>query len=162
MSGDDGSDRPRLSWSEIDKLRDRPRSRRDEPRLRSAAAQAQSGVATRQYLARTGDQLFAGARGGDRSTEADEVRAAHGSAELAAACRRYLEAHGSPDDVSLAALFLDADAVDVQLAGLEALTRLHAAEGLSASAGMRTQLRILSQSPDDDVAYTAEELLAAL
>jgi hypothetical protein len=160
MAGDD-DDRPRRSWSEIDKLRDRPRSRSDERRPRGAAAEARSSMATKQYLDRMGEQLFAGG-GADDGAEARAVRAAHGSKELALACRTYLEGRGSPDDASLAILFLDAEAVDVQVAGLEALTRLHASGALSASSGMRTQLRILSESSDDDVAYLAEELLGAL
>lgn len=158
MSGDD-YDRPRRSWSEIDKLRDHPRSRSDERRPRGAAAEARSSVATRQYLDKMGDRLFPGARGDDGSDEARVVREAHGTKELAAACRSYLERRGSPDDASLAALFLDAEAVDVQIAGLEALMRLQAAGGLSLSSGMRTQLRILSESSNDDIAYLAEELL---
>jgi hypothetical protein len=158
MSGDD--DRPRRSWSEIDKLRDRPRSRSDERRPRGAAAEARSGVATQQYLKKMGDQLFSGEKSAGGNDEARAVREAHGTQELASVCRTYLEKRGSPDDASLAALFLDAEAVDVQVAGLEALTRLHAAGGLSVSSGMRTQLRILSESSDDDVAYLAEELLA--
>ena len=162
MSGDDEYDRPRRSWSEIDKLRDRPRSRSDEHRPRGAAAEARSSVATRQYLDRMGDQLFAGGKGDDRSDEARVVHEAHGTKELAAACRGYLEKRGRPDDAFLAALFLDAEAVDVQAAGLEALTRLHASGRLSVSSGVRTQLRVLSESSDDDVAYLAEELLAAV
>jgi hypothetical protein len=158
MSGED-DDRPRRSWSEIDKLRDRPRSRSDERRPRGAEAEARSSVATKQYLDKMGDQLFAGGKGDGGSDEARLVRDAHGTKELAAACRRYLEKRGTPDDASLAALFLDADAVDVQVAGLQALTHLHTAGGLSVSSGLRTQLRILSESPNDDVAYLAEELL---
>ena len=159
MNGGD-DDRPRRSWSEIDKLRDRPRSRSDERRPRGAAAEARSSVATKQYLKKMGDQLFAGGKGDAGGDEARAVREAHGTRELAAACRTYLNEQGSPDDASLAALFLDAEAVDIQVAGLEALTRLHAAGGLSVSSGMRTQLRILSESSNDDVAYLAEELLA--
>lgn len=161
MSGDD-HERPRRSWSEIDKLRDRPRSRSDERRPRGAAAEARASVATKHYLDKLGDRLFSGRSGDAGGDEARALREAHGTKELAAACRGYLQRRGSPEDASLAALFLDAEAVDVQRAGLEALTRLHAAGALTGSSGMRTQLRILSGSSDDDVAYLAEELLAAI
>jgi hypothetical protein len=159
MSGGGDDERPRRSWSEIDKLRDRPRSHSDERRPRGAAAEARSSAATKQYLGKVGDRLFAGGKGDDGNDEARLVREAHGTKELAEACRSYLEKCGTPDDASLAALFLDADAVDVEVAGLEALTRLHAAGGLALSSGMRTQLRLLSESTNDDVAYLAEELL---
>ncbi len=49
----------------------------------------------------------------------------------------------------------------MQRAGLEALEALRAAGGLELTAGMRTQLRILCESSDDDVAFLAEELLGA-
>lgn len=157
MSGDEESDRPRRSWSEIDKLRDRPHARRDAPGPRSPAAEARSRMASKQYLGRMDRQVF----GKAEVESAREVHEAHGTSELSTVCRRYLVEHGSPD-ASLASLFLDADATDVQRAGLEALARQREAGALSLSPGMRTQLRLLAQSSDDDVAYAAEELLAAL
>ncbi|MEN8182338.1 MAG: hypothetical protein ABFS46_07365 [Myxococcota bacterium] len=159
---DDDSERPRLSWSEIDKRRDRPRTRADE-RPRGAAAEARSGVAAKRYLAKMGEQLFrAEAAGGEAGSLARAVRDAHGTPALPAACQRYLEEAGSPPDVALAVLFLDAQSPALQTAGLEALSTLHTEGTLTPSAGMRSQLRILSESSDDDVAYAAEELLAAL
>src|SRR5690606_8625829 len=96
--GDDRDERPRLSWSEIDRLRDRPRARRDERTPRGPAATARARAATRQYLASIDEKLFAkGAPGGARGAQlAAAVRAAQGTPGLADACRAYLEALGAP------------------------------------------------------------------
>jgi len=45
---------------------------------------------------------------------------------------------------------------------IRALARGHEAGSVEITRGIRSQLRMLEQSNDDDVAYEAEELLARL
>jgi hypothetical protein len=159
----DRSERPRRSWREIDQLRNRSRHvDSGERRPRGEAAQARAGAATKQYVKGL-DRLFSKTQGGaDAERLAKTLRAAHGTPGFADACRSYRDVLGIPADPVLLQLFLDAR--DRALV-LEALRALEAAceEGrLSPSSGLRSQLRLLSQEPDDEVAEAAEGLLARL
>jgi hypothetical protein len=161
----DEDEGPRRSWSEIDKLRDRPFSRRSasERRPRGAAAEARSRAATRQYLEKAGEALFSRDPGGARGEAlARGIRAARGTPELAAACRGYLEEVGPPRDPALAGLFLEAPARDVAQVGLEALAQAVAEGRAALTPGMRTRLRMLARGPDDELAGAAEDLLGRL
>jgi hypothetical protein len=160
VSGDD--ERPRLSWSEIDKRRDRPgRSEPRDPRPRGAAAEARARAATRSYLKQIDGALFAKSPAGAAGEPlARAVRDAHGSARFAEACAAYLAALGPPRDADLAALFLDAPRRELVLAGLEGLATLHAAGRLAPSRALLGQLRLCAEGPDGELAEAAEALLA--
>jgi len=166
MSGDrdrDDGDRPRLSWSEIDRLRDRPRARRDAAAPRGPAARARAQAATRQYLAEIDRKLFArGARGGAQGERlAAAVREAQGTPRLADACRAYLAALGAPAEPDLLAAFLDARDREVQRAALDALAEGLRAGRLALTPGLRAQLRTLAEGLADELAEAAETALAA-
>jgi hypothetical protein len=157
----DDEERPRLSWSEIDKRRDRP-GRRDEraARPRGAEAEARSRSAAQAYLRRQGDALFAkGPAGAAGAPLARAVRDAHGSPRLADACAAYVAALGPPRDAALASLFLDAPRREAVLAGLEGLAALRAEGGLEIGRALRSQLRLCADGPDDELAGAAEALL---
>ncbi len=155
MSGDD--ERPRRSWAEIDRMRDRPRSR-EERRPRGAAAEARAQAATSQYLRKLDEQLFARAgKGGEAEALARAVRDAVGTPGLAEACRAYLEALGPPSDAALLSAFLDARDREIQLAALRALAG--PAAGVRLSSGLRAQLRTLAEGLDDELAEAAEDAL---
>ncbi len=159
----DRDDRHRLSWSEIDKRRDGSGSRDRERRPRGAAAAARSEDATRTYLERLDRQLFSGAKGGaEGEALAQALRDAHGTPELAGACRAYHDAIGVPDDPALLSIMLDAGEKDLVIAALEALAAGLERGALEISRGVQSQLRMLEQDSDDDVAYAAEEVLGRL
>jgi len=159
--GDDRDRYDRPSWSEIDKRRDGSRSR-GEPRPRGAAAEARSRAASEQYVKEI-DKLFSKEPGGAEAEGlARAVRDAHGTAGLAAACGAYVERLGTPRDVSLLSIFLDSDDAAIMVPALERLLELREAGALEAKSGLVTQLRVLAQSFDDDVAGIAEDLLERL
>ncbi|NNL65977.1 MAG: hypothetical protein HKP30_07040 [Myxococcales bacterium] len=159
MSGSD--DRPKLSFSERDRLR-RERERGYEPAPRGAAAKARSKDATATYLKEV-DKLFSDAQGGAAGDAlAKAVEQAHGTPELTAACAAYRDGVGMPADASLLSLFLDAEDPALVAEALRALAAGHAEGRLEISRGVKSQLRVLEQHSDDDVAYEAEELLARL
>lgn len=159
--GDDG-DRPRRSWSEIDKLRDKPRARQEERRPRGAHAEARAKQAAKEYLKEVDRRVFSGREGGADRALADAVREAHGTSGLADACRAYRDAAGMPEDPALLSLFLDAGDAGIVVGALETLLALQERGGLEAGSGLRTQLRLLSQGFDDEVAEAAETLLERL
>lgn len=157
MSGDD-YDRPKLSWREIDQRRSQGSTNRGQRGPRGKAAEARAVEASRAYL-KDADRLFS-------SPEAEELakamRDAHGSPEFAPACHAYRVRLGTPRDPVLLSLFLDSGDADLVSAALEALLALAEGDGLEASAGLRSQLRLLAESPDDDIAGAAEDLIEVL
>jgi hypothetical protein len=164
MNGRDDEDRgerPKLSWSELDKRRDKPRSHTNERRPRGAAAEARAASATQSYLKKLDQQLFA--KGGKSATPssrlADAVRDALGTPGLDDACRAYLAEVGPPADAALIAAFLDARDRAMQLAALGAL---RAADRVALTPGLRSQLRVLAAGADDEMAEHAEEILATI
>lgn len=148
-------EREKKSFAELDRAR---RERSDAGnRPRSPGDQAKEKAATKQHLAQA-DALF----GGKREEVEALVRAMHdarGSDGLGAACRATLDAVGAPTDLRDVSCFLDSGDVELVRVGLQQLLALHEAGDLPASSGLRTQLRMLSQDSDDEVAERAEELL---
>jgi hypothetical protein len=163
MSGDhDPDERPRLSWSELDKRRGKARPSTPERRPRGAAAEALSRSATQSYLAKLDSRLFSkGAKGGAPAAKlAAAVRDALGTPELDDAARAYLEQVGPPREAALVAAFLDAHDRALQLAALAAWAEETAAGRATPSPGLRAQLRTLAEGADDELAERAEEILA--
>jgi len=161
----DGRDdeRPKLSWSEIDKRRDGAGGRREERGPRGAVQQERAQAAARQYVKKIGSELFSKHAGGERADElASAMRDAHGTPRLAEVCRDFLAEMGAPRDAALLSLFLDAGEPELVLAGCDGLERLREAGELDSRSGLRTQLRMLAEDANDDVAYAAEELLAKI
>lgn len=160
----DTSERPRKSWREIDAARDGKRSgARAEPRPTSPAAQARAAAASKEYLRQLDGALFSKKPGGGQGEALTRaVRDAVGTPELTDACRAYRRELGIPEDPALVTLFLDARDSELLVAVLDTLAARADAGSLRASSGLRTQLRLLEQSPDDEVAARAEELLPRL
>jgi hypothetical protein len=155
---DERGERPRRSWREIDKLRDGTAGRRDDPRPRGAAAEARAKSATQAYLKRA-DQLFKGKGGAEGERLARAVHEAQG-ADLAEACAAYRTAVGVPQDLALLARFLDSSERAHVIDALRALDLVRRRGGML-GAGVQSQLRLLAQHTDDEIAESAEALLAA-
>ena len=165
MSGegnDERGDRPRRSWSELDKRRGKARSHTGERRPRGAAAEALAAKAAQSYLKKLDQQLFA--KGGNRAAAGNQragaVLDALGTPALDDACRAYLAEVGAPATAPLIAAFLDARARELRVAALLALGETSAAGGVAMTAGLRSQLRVLAEGSDDELAERAEEILA--
>ncbi len=159
---DDREDRPRLSWSELDKRRGKPRPSTPERKPRGAAAEALSRSATQSYLKKLDSQLFSksGKSGAPAAKLAAAVRDALGTPGLDDAARAYLEQVGPPREAALVAAFLDARDRTLQLAALEAWSEELAAGRVTPTTGLRAQLRTLAEGSDDEIADRAEEILA--
>jgi hypothetical protein len=162
VSGDDRSwmDREKRSFSELDRQR-RERRSSDEHRPQGKAAQERAAAATKQYV-REIDGLFSQGNKAELERITAAMRDAHGTPGLTDACRVYHQAVGLPGEASLISLFLDTGEPEMILVGLEALRIGHEKGSVKVTSGLRSQLRILSEDADDEVAEAAEELLDAL
>ncbi len=154
--GDDRSyhDRDKKSFSERDRARREGRG--DAPRgPRAAEAEKR---ATQEALSQA-DALFSSGKVAERKKLGAALLEARGTPGLADACRAYRDVVGPPNEPRHVSCFLDCEAPDVLLAGLEGLgVGLRAGE-MELSAGLRTQLRMLANHADDAVADEAEFLL---
>ena len=84
------------------------------------------------------------------------------TSDLADACRQYRDVAGFPEDAALLGMFLDSGETELVVGGLEALQAACEAEGFKVSGGLRSQIRMLAEDPDDEVAELAEALAARL
>lgn len=158
MNSDERGEREKLSWSEIDKRRGRARTPRED-RPGGKQAREQAARESRQALAAAA-ALFAGEAGGGRAAAlAKAVRDAHGSPGLAPACRAYESELGMPASAELLAIFLDVAERDWRVRTLEALRDLAGRGALEMGAGLKSQLRLLCEDADDDIAGLAGDLL---
>jgi hypothetical protein len=162
VSGDDRSwiDGDKLSFSERDRRRREGRpSREHRPK---GVSKAKAEAFTEQYIKQL-DGLFSKTKGGAGVEKLGAaIRAAHGTSGLADACRQYREVAGFPEDAALLGMFLDSGDPEWVVGGLKALQAACEAEGFKASGGLRSQIRMLADDPDDEVAELAEELAARL
>jgi hypothetical protein len=149
-------DREKKSFAELDRARRERRDGGGAAPPRGAEGERAKRTA-RQQLERA-DALF-GARREQARSLARELHEARGTPALADVCRRFLDALGPPTEARDVACFLEAGVPDLVLAGLDALRARHAAGSLEGTAGLRTQLRMLAEDPDDEVASAAEEIL---
>ncbi|MCP4038693.1 MAG: hypothetical protein GY733_17265 [bacterium] len=155
------SDERKRSWKEIDQKRDGThRSEHDRPR--HPAAEQRSAVATKSYLKEI-DKLFTST---GMSAEAEallkRVRDAHGSSDLAEACRAFREELGMPRELDLLSIFLDSGEAEIVVEALETLLALVEHADVELGKGVQSQLRILAQDFNNDIAEVAEDILEKL
>lgn len=155
------SDERKRSWAEIDRLRDGS-SREDRERPRNPASQARADQATQTYLKEI-DKLFSST---GRSAEADalikRLRDAHGTPELAGVCRDFREELGLPRETALLSIFLDCNDPELVVGALSTLFVLLEQEEIEFGKGIQSQLRVLSQDFNNDIAEVAEDILEKL
>lgn len=151
-------DRPKLSYSERDKLLRERRGSHDEP-PRGRKAQQEQELVDRHAL-KQADELFSSGEGGAAGASLEkEIRDAHGTPELTPACRSYRDQLGMPRDSALLSLFLDTGDQALVVAALEGLLAEKNAGSLEIGPGLRSQLRVLADDRDDTIAGISEDLL---
>ena len=160
MSGrdDDRDERPKLSFSERDKLR-ADREKGYDTRPKGRWAQAQADRASDEYK-RQLDSMFSGGQGGAQGEElAAGMRAAHGTEGFADACRAYRDAVGFPVDPELIGLFLDTGEQELVVGALEMILEGLDAGQLELSKGLKSQVATLAEDFNAAIADVAEEVL---
>jgi hypothetical protein len=160
-----GDDR---SWNDGDKLSysERDRKRREGGGTREHRPKGVSKVkeeaATKQYIKQL-DGLFSKTKGGAEIEKLGAaMRSARGTSGLADACREFRDTAGFPDDVALLGMFLDSGDPELVVGGLEAIKVASESDGFKASGGLRSQIRMLAEDVNDDVAELAEALVERL
>jgi hypothetical protein len=162
VSGDDRSwaYREKKSFSELDRQR-REGGSGSERRPRGKAEEERAATAAKQYL-KAADGIFSGGGKAEIERLAAAMRDALGTPGLADACRAYHETAGLPREAALISLFLDAGDREVILLGLQAVEAARANESFEKTGSLRSQLRMLAEDSDDEIAEAAEDLLESL
>jgi len=172
MARDDGyDDRPRPSWSEIDKRREKARSRTSGSpassrvektatysRYKSAADAFFSGGLVPEALA---DKLDPDGSGQQRRQALARLKAAESATAFAGEARSYLSAHGLPDDPYLLERLLDHPDAALALRAIEQIGALVEAGTFKAPKSLPQRLKSLELGSDDPELQDAAKALAA-
>jgi hypothetical protein len=156
------NDRPKLSYSERDKLRREGPAPGGDKRPRGRWAEAQSQRATDEYKKHL-DTLFSKDQGGQRGDElAAVMRDAHGGEGFVGACRGYRDEVGFPTEGDLIGMFLDTGDAELVVGMLEVVLDGVQAEVFDPSKSIRRQVSTLAEDFNSAIADVAEEILDAL
>lgn len=170
---DDRGERPKRSWSEIDKMRDGKR-RGSQPdfareklersatysRYKSAADKFFSGEILPESLQ---EKLDPTGEAKARREALAKLKGADGAAEFAAAAKEYVEAWGAPEDPYLLDRMVGHPDEGIVLKALEKLIALAEAGELKAPKSLPERLRSAELNADDpDVQDEAKRLATML
>ena len=148
MSPYDEDEREKLSWSEIDKRRDR--STHVSGEKASYKKSKRSEWALKQYR-KEAEKLLMGKKGTDAYKKArNAIHDRHGTPKFNAAVKSFIKEYGLPDDWDTLFLFLDyKDTVTVE----EVLSRLmgsYQERSLTEMQGFRAKLEIMEPTVKDE------------
>lgn len=157
------SERDKISFSELDRLRREKKSGNNRRRPESEQSQRRSRAATARYRQRIDEKFFGRKEDAPRLRLEQRVRDAHGSPEFGRVFREYVDGFGMPGDVNLLLTLLDLQDERDVLRVLEALDAgLESAE-LPQRNLLRSRLRNMEISTSSDaLADAATDLLARL
>jgi len=166
-------DRPRKSWRERDRQKDRSQHRREEPSAGVSSRRREQ--SQKSYRARL-DRLFdsgrmgrliednAGSDGGaERLKLLKAITTAEGRAAVTAAVDAYLTQYDPPADVEVLAKLLEHRDAQVQLDGMRRLREALSTERPRRTRAIIGQLKLIGDTSDDEQAQAlAKELIDRL
>lgn len=159
---DDDDDREKLSWREIDKMRDHSRHVSREPKsFRERSLRDER--AKRQHL-KEADKYFLGKKGTEEYRKAyAALHDRYGSPGFEEAGRKFIQEFGPPDDWSTLLLLLDAKDPALAKAALGPLKGLYEKRSPIEQKGLKGKLKILLMTAKEkDLREEAEGMLEGL
>lgn len=159
---DNGGEREKLSWREIDRRRDRsphaPKEPPGEPKRPSRSAWVM-----KKYR-KEADKLFMGKKGTKKHKKAHgDIDRYHGTEQFGEAVKSYLNQYGLPDDWRTLSLILDYDDPEKVLEAIHAMRPLYEMRSQMEQEGFKSRLDILAMtSTHGDLREAAEEMLKTL
>lgn len=157
------SDRDKISFSELDKLRREKRSRGDDRRPRGEGAQRRSRSAAARYKRKVEERLFGRGVDAGRLRLEERLREAHGTPSFRSAYKEYVRNHGFPRDLALLVLLLDLEDEREVLRVIEAIQSVLDKAPIEQKNLLRSRLRNLAMSANSDrLGDAADELVERL
>ena len=146
---DDDEEREKLSWREIDQLKDRSKHvSQEKPEFRKKSPKSE--WLSKQYR-KQADALFAGKKETKEHQAAHSaLRKYHGTDKFNSTAKKYLKEYGLPDDFSTLFLMLDYKDGEVVKQVLDLLKAKVSDQSLKIQEGFKSKVRIMAMTADDD------------
>jgi len=161
MAPHNDEDRKRLSWKEIDRLKDRSRHVTREKGYRKKSFPSE--WAKRQFL-KQAEKLFTGKKGSEEHKAAhNAIHKYYGSGKFQGAVKKYLSQYGLPDDWETLILLLDYKDKGTVKKALYALKEMYGAINPLEKQGLKGKIDILAlTAKDDELKELAQKILDEL
>jgi len=161
MSPYDDEEREKLSWSEIDKRKDR--SKHVSGEKASYKKSKRSEWALKQYR-KEAERLLMGKKGSDAYKKArNAIHDRHGTSKFNTAAKSFIREYGLPDDWDTLFLFLDYKDTDTVEEVLARLMEGYRERSLTEMQGFRAKLEIMeTTTKDKKLRGVIEEILQSL
>jgi hypothetical protein len=159
---DDDDDREKLSWREIDKMRDHSRHvSRDPKSYRESSLRGE--WAKKQHL-KEAEKFFLGKKGTDEYKKAyTALHDKYGTPEFEEAAKKFIQEFGPPDDWGTLLLLLDAKDPALAKEALVPLKGLYGKRSPIEQKGLKGKLKILAMTAKEkNLRQEAEKMLAEL
>ena len=139
---EDDDDREKLSWREIDKMRDHSRHVSGEPKgFRERSLRSE--WAKKQHL-KQAEKFFLGKKGTDEYKKAyNALHAKYGTSGFEEAANKFIHEFGPPDDWGTLLLLLDAKDPAIAKEALAPLKELYGKRSPIEQKGLKGKLKIL-------------------
>jgi hypothetical protein len=159
---DDDDDREKLSWREIDKMRDHSRHVSGEPKSFRERS-LRSDWAKKQHL-KEAEKFFLGKKGTDEYKKAyAALHDKYGSPGFEEAAKKFIQEFGPPDDWGTLILILDAKDPAVAREALAPLKGLYEKRSPIQQKGLKGKLKILAiTAKDKNLREEVEKMLGGL
>jgi hypothetical protein len=158
---EDGDERERPSWREIDRRKDRPYAPKEAPKERKPSHRSEW---MRKQYRKEADKLFLGKKGTKKYQKAlEELESLQGTDQFDRAVKAFLDEFGLPDDWSTLSLLFDYSDADQVIQVLKTMRDLYEKRTPVEQQGFRAKLQILEMTASQsDLRDLAEEMLKTL
>jgi hypothetical protein len=158
----DEDEREKLSWSEIDKRRDRSPHAPKEISEHRPPTQRSEWI-KKQYRKEI-DKLFLGKKGTKKHEKAlNDISQHHGTDQFGEAVKNYLEQYGLPEDWSTLSLLLDYSEIGIVSEALASMRKLYETRTPAEQKGFKAKVDIFAMTASNsDLRELAEEILPTL
>jgi hypothetical protein len=159
---DEDEEREKLSWREIDKLKDRSKHvSREKPEFQKKSPKSE--WLSKQYR-RKAETLFADRKETkDHRTAHSSIHKYHGTDRFNSTVKKYLKEYGLPDDFSTLFLLLEYKDREVVKEVLNLLKEKIGEQSLKIKEGFKSKIGIMAMTSDDEeLRELAEKMLEEL
>ena len=154
----------RLSWSEIDKLKDRSKhSGREKPEYRKKPS-AKEEWAKKQYL-KEAEKLFSGVKEEteEQKKARKDISKHYGTSKFNSAVKHYMKKYGFPSDWGTLMLMIDHKEQKIVIEALKSLKDIMTKSSDAEQQGFKSKVKILTMTAEsDELQELAEEIIEEL
>jgi len=162
MSRDDG--KRKLSWREIDKLKDQSGFSKIRKKLerKEKGPQKEDSKAKEKYLKEL-EKLFVDKKELEKQNFIENLHKSYGTKNFKKLAKEFAEKYGIPDDWRTLLLFLDLDERKLVLSALEKIKEDFPNRNISEKQGILSKLKTLAlTSKDEIIGFKVEKILKEL